>query len=204
MSSNQQPENGKNRRFASKAKQILHGALPEFLKHGYTRTSMDKVAKSAGVSKQTLYSYYNDKNGLFTALIEEIAAERFQLVGLQPLAGEPQQVLTELAYRYLDSISDRDNLNFMRLIIAESEQRPDLSRLFLSHVSQPASQSLTTYFQECRQLNFSDPEAIARIFIGALMHHILTEEIFYGKEIMPMAKERLVNNLVALVLGVSG
>lgn len=34
-----------------KAEQILNGAMPEFLQNGYACTSMDKVAKSAGVSK---------------------------------------------------------------------------------------------------------------------------------------------------------
>ena len=193
-------ETGKHKRFADKAKQILHGALPEFLKHGYARTSMDKVAKSAGVSKQTLYSYYSDKDGLFTALIEDMAIEKFQLIWSHPLEGEPKKVLTELAYRMLDNVCDRDHLNFVRLITAESEQRPDLSQLFLSKIAKPAIQILTAYFQDCPYLDFADSEAIARIFIGSLINHMLAEEIFHGKEVIPLEKERLVNNLVTLVL----
>ena len=48
---------------AEKAEQILNGAMPEFLQNGYACTSMDKVAKSAGVSKQTLYSHFSYKDG---------------------------------------------------------------------------------------------------------------------------------------------
>lgn len=51
-----------------KAEQILQGALSEFLVHGYAGSTMDRIAKSAGVSKQTLYSYFGDKEGLFYSL----------------------------------------------------------------------------------------------------------------------------------------
>ncbi len=89
-----------------KAEQILNGAMPEFLKHGYACTSMDKVAKSAGVSKQTLYSHFSDKDGLFTALVERIATEKFHLVWSQPLQGQPEQVLEDLASSVRSPTSD--------------------------------------------------------------------------------------------------
>ncbi|ELS04652.1 transcriptional regulator [Xenococcus sp. PCC 7305] len=188
------------RTLKDKAKQILHGALPEFLKHGYDRTSMDKVAKSAGVSKQTLYSYYNDKNGLFTALIENIASEKFQILWSKPLEGEPETVLKEIAYRLLDNVGNKNHLSFSRLILAESDKRPDLSQLFLSTVAKPSIKILTRYFQEQEGFNFSDPEATAMIFIGSLIHYVINQELLHGKEIMPMEQERYVNTLIDLVL----
>lgn len=189
-----------NQRFADKAKQILHGALPEFLNHGYTRTSMDRVASSAGVSKQTLYSYYKDKEGLFTALIKHITCQKFQLVWSEPLQGEPELVLRELGTRLLSNINDEEYLNFIRLIVAESGTRPDLSQLFLAQVAKPATKILTNYFQEHPQLNFSDPEATARVFIGSLIYLIISQELLHGKEIMEMESDRFVDNLIDLIL----
>ena len=193
-------EPSSHKRFANKAKQILHGALPVFLKHGYARTSMDKVAKSAGVSKQTLYSYYSDKDGLFTALIQNIAAEKFQILWSKPLEGEPKIVLRELAYRLLDNVSNKNHLNFSRLILAESDQRPDLSQLFLKNVAKPSIEILTNYFKEQEKFNFHDPEGTAMIFIGSLIYYVLNQELLHGKEIMPMEQERYVNNLIDLVM----
>ncbi len=185
----------------AKAQQILRGALPEFLKNGYTRTSMDKIAKVAGVSKQTLYNHFSDKEALFTALIKQIGSQKFKLVWSQPLTGEPQQVLTELGWRILEQVNDREHLSFVRLLIAESEQHPELSQLFLQNVAQPAIAILTDYFQEHPELKISDPEVTARIFVGTLIHHLLTQEMLHGKEIMPMSPERLIKNLVDLVVG---
>lgn len=188
------------KRKGSKELQILQGALPEFLQHGYSGTSMDRIAKSAGVSKQTLYSYYSDKNGLFTALIEHITSQKVQLVWSKPLAGEPRAVLKKLADSILAGIQTQEYLNFVRLIVAESQKRPDLSQLYLNSTAKPAIQYLTRYFQECPQVNLTDPEATAKVFIGSLMYFIISQEILHGKNIMSIASDRYVNNLINLVL----
>ncbi len=161
-----------------KAEQILKGALPQFLENGYARASMDRIASSAGVSKQTLYSYFSDKDGLFHALIEHIANEKFQLVWSQPLEGEAEEVLKGLAQRILSQVNKTDHVAFFRLFVAESKEREDLGELFLKNIAEPAIKILTEYFQEHQELNFKDPEAIARIFVGSLIDFILTQEIF--------------------------
>ena len=187
-------------RLADKAEQIIQGALPEFLKHGYACTSMDKVAQAAGVSKQTLYSHFSDKDGLFTALVKQMASQKFRLVWSHPLQGEPHLVLRNLASRLLEEVNDEEYLCFMRLLVAESKKRPDLAQLFLSNVARPANEILTRYLQEHRELNLSDPEATARIFVGTLIHFILTQELLHGKEVMPIEQERLISSLIELIV----
>ena len=56
-----------------KVEQILQGAMQEFLVHGYAGTSMDRIAASGGISKATVYSHFQDKQGLFKALVERLA-----------------------------------------------------------------------------------------------------------------------------------
>ena len=185
---------------SDKAEQILRGALPEFLKHGYARTTMDKIACSAGVSKQTLYSHFCDKDGLFTALVKWIAIDKFQRVWSQPLQGEPEQVLRDLARRLLSEVQQEYHLGFMRLIIAESRERPDLAALLCTNLPKPAIAILTEYLEASPELNLRDPEATASIFIGSLISFILTQEILNGKKVMPMEGDRLVDSLVELLL----
>ena len=183
-----------------KAEQILQGALPEFLEHGYAATRMDQVAKTAGVSKQTLYSYFDDKEGLFTALLQYVASQKFRLVWSQPLRGEPRQVLTQLARRIMTQINDTDYLCFVRLIIAESGNHPELSQLFLKNVAQPAIAIFKAYLKDHPELKIQDPEVIAHIFVGSLIHNILTQNMLSGYKIIPMEPERLIDNLVNLII----
>lgn len=186
--------------FSDKAEQILQGALPEFLKNGYACTSMDKVAQAAGVSKQTLYSHFTDKEGLFTALVQRMASEKFRLVWSKPLQGDPKMVLTELAQRILKEVDDPEHLSFVRLIITESSKRPDLAQLFLKNVAQPALAILTRYLSEHPELRIENEEATARIFVGTLLHHVLTQKMLQGEDLMPINEHCLIETLVNLIV----
>src|SRR3954454_651281 len=56
-------------RSARKRRAIVAAATTAFLDHGYRGTSMDAVAAAAGVSKQTVYQHFGDKQRLFRELI---------------------------------------------------------------------------------------------------------------------------------------
>lgn len=185
---------------AEKEQQILKGALPEFLEYGYIGTSMDKIAQSAGVSKQTLYSHFGDKEGLFKALIKQVACEKFNLVWAKPLEGKPEKVLKELAFRILEEVNNSEHLSFMHLLITESQKYPDLGKLFLANVAKPAIVVLSDYLNQNKQLSIQNPEAIALIFVGSLIHFIIMQEMLHGKEIMPMSQESLIDTLISLVV----
>jgi AcrR family transcriptional regulator len=120
----------------SKVESILDAAMQEFLVNGYSGTSLDQVAKVAGVSKATVYSYFQYKELLFKALIERLATERFHSTfgtdTEQVLKGEPAQALAQFAHRTLDNC--KNNLQFQRFIrvlISESERFPELAKTFI-------------------------------------------------------------------------
>jgi len=191
---------------SEKAKAILEGAMREFLAHGYAATSMDRVAAAAGVSKATVYSHFKDKEGLFNALIQRLVYERFgtifgSLLDSHSAQAEPRVVLRRLATNMLDSVTTDGQLQaFMRLIVGESGRFPELANAYVRNLVKPVIDSLTHYLASQPQLKLSDPEAIVRIFIGSLIYHVLLQEVLHGKEILPMERERLVDNLISLIV----
>jgi AcrR family transcriptional regulator len=196
--------NRENSRESSREKreQILQAAMQVFLTQGYAGTSMDRVAAVAEVSKQTIYSHFQDKEGLFTALIERVTIERTQVeLGAHYLKAEPEEMLRRLAKAFLKKMKDEEYLALVRVVIGESARFPELTQLYTRTVIQPGLHELTTYLKSHPELHLNDPEAVARIVIGTLIAFVVTNEILYGKEIVPMASERLIENLVALVLG---
>ena len=52
-----------------KRRQIVDAAQALFLAHGYGAVSMDAVARTAGVSKATLYAYFDSKDQLFATIV---------------------------------------------------------------------------------------------------------------------------------------
>lgn len=185
----------------NKREQILWGAMQIFLHHGYASTSMDRVAAEAGVSKQTIYSHFQDKEGLFTALIERVTIDRLQSeLPAQPFQGEPVVVLRRLAETFLAKMDDPEYLAFIRLVIAESARFPELAQLYGKTVLQYAYSSLGAYFEQHPELQIADAEATARIFFGTLSSFVLAQELLQGKHTMPMAKDRLINSLLHCIL----
>lgn len=195
-------------RSPEKASAILEGAMLEFLAHGFAATSMDRVATAAGVSKPTVYSYFQDKEGLFTALIQRLVQEKcwvvFSLQDSQSLQGEPSIVLRRLATNMLDNImSDQQLLAFMRLIIGESGRFPELARAFVRNLEKPVIEVLSQYLTFRSELKLPDPEAAARVVIGTLVHFVITQEMLHGKDILPMERDRLIDSLIYLIAGTS-
>jgi AcrR family transcriptional regulator len=184
-----------------KREQILQGAMAVFLSRGYADTSMDRVAASAKVSKQTIYSYFQDKERLFTSLIGRVTIERIKLeFGTEVLEGEPEVVLRRLAHAYFKKMTDEEYLALFRIVIAESKRFPELAQLYCRTVIQKSQAVLSSYFKSRPELNLPDPEATARIFMGSLVSFLLAQEILHGKTVIPMESDRLIDSLVALLL----
>jgi TetR/AcrR family transcriptional regulator, regulator of autoinduction and epiphytic fitness len=191
---------------AEKREAILKGAMQEFLLQGYAAASMDRVAKAAGVSKATVYSHFQDKESLFSALIEQLVQTKFRTVfgpvDCQAFEGEPKIVLKRLATNMLSHVrTDEQFLNFMRLVIGESGRFPQLAQAFIKNVEKSAFGKLCQYLASRSELALSDVEATARIFIGSLVHYIIVQHMLHGKDILPMEGDRLIERLVTLICG---
>jgi AcrR family transcriptional regulator len=193
-------------RSVGKAEAILEGAMQEFLEHGYAATTMDRVAAAAGVSKATVYNHFQDKERLFSALIERLAKKKYQAVfspqGSQTLPGEPSIVLRRLATHLLDTaMSEPQFLAFIRLIFGESGRFPELARIFVHSINKPATEALSQYLASRSELKLPDPEATARIVIGTLVHYLIIQEMLYSGDILPMERDRLIDSLIWLITG---
>ncbi|MGC1309013.1 MAG: TetR/AcrR family transcriptional regulator [Phormidesmis sp.] len=188
-----------------KASAILLGALEVFATHGYAAASMDRIASSAGVSKPTVYSYFQDKEGLFIALIQQLTRRADQtlrdLQSGQISQMPPAEGLRLLALTALEDFTQNQRLpTFMRLIIGESERFPELAKTFVREVQKPLLERLQVYFASQPQLKLADPEVAARIFAGSIVHYLLVQEVMHGKEILPLERDRMVDGLVSQML----
>jgi AcrR family transcriptional regulator len=189
-----------------KREQILAGALQIFLQEGYEGTSMDRVAAAAGVSKITIYKHFQDKAGVFTALVEQVTAERFQAVfGDLDFEESPAIALRTLARKLLDMMAiDDQYIAFLRLLIGESGRFPELAQLFIRAMPQKVWTLLAHYIAAHPELRSPHPEATARIFMGALISHVMTQKLLHGEAIAPINPDLMIDCLVNTVLGYAG
>jgi TetR/AcrR family transcriptional regulator, regulator of autoinduction and epiphytic fitness len=188
-------------RESSKTTQILQGAMQEFLARGYAAASMDRVAAAAGVSKATVYSHFGDKEKLFKALVEQMAQQRMQsILGHMDESLEPRQALRNLFRDAMhDCCNNTEFHDFKRVLVGESGRFPELAKTFVEHLDKPGIEALSAYFRRSPAFDFPDPEAIARIVVGGIVHFALVQHILHGQEIAPMDADRVIEGLEYLL-----
>lgn len=110
---------------------IVRASVALFLKHGYTRTSMDAVAQAANVSKQTVYSYFKNKDDLFCKMIEsECARHSPSDKMLDDPKLKPDDALFCIGRGFIEMISSPRGIAIHRLVMAEAERHPQIAKLF--------------------------------------------------------------------------
>jgi TetR/AcrR family transcriptional regulator, mexJK operon transcriptional repressor len=116
---------------AEKRAQILNGAATVFAADGYEGASMARIAAVAGVSKGTLYNYFDSKAALFTAYVGEKCDQNLAHVfdGADH-DGDPADVLRGIGERMLRMMLSDVGLAIYRVVIAEAAKFPDLARGF--------------------------------------------------------------------------
>lgn len=190
---------------AEKNVAILEAAIDEFIAHGYASTSMDRVAAGAGVSKATVYSHFGNKEQLFEALIRHLTGNirrtAFETPEAIALRDDPRAFLRHLAMNIPNDPKVAARLiPFARTIIGESGRFPQLAQLYVKVIIKPVLENIGAYLASRPELGFKDPEASARLFIGSVVYHTLLNEIFQAGAILPMDRERMVENLLDVFL----
>jgi TetR/AcrR family transcriptional regulator, mexJK operon transcriptional repressor len=112
---------------------ILDAALKIFPEKGYTRTSMDAIAKAANVSKLTLYSHFADKEDLFVNFIERKCFEKTAFDVDDLLSGDvtSQEALYRMGRKMLDAYFEPSSIAIYRMMTSEVANQPKLCHKFV-------------------------------------------------------------------------
>lgn len=158
---------------AARETQILDAAFAELLERGYRGTTMLAVAKRAGASKETLYSWYGDKRGLFAALVKSNAASIEALLS-DALAKEadPRKTLHQLGPLLLDLLLGERAVAINRAAAADVAEGGALGKALaesgreriLPLICQVLLQARTAGF-----LDFDDVKEAAETYLGLLL-----------------------------------
>src|SRR5712664_2195092 len=114
-----QPSRADGPEDSAKRRQIMDGARAVFLAQGFDAASMSDIARAAGVSKGTLYVYFENKEQLFGAIVErECLAHAEGVFDLDPDDHDVDTVLTRLGIAYVDFLCRPEKASALRTVIA--------------------------------------------------------------------------------------
>lgn len=169
---------------------VVKASCQLFLKHGYTRTSMDAVAECAKVSKQTLYSYFKNKDDLFCQMIEA-ECERYSPCEtmLNPNV-EPDKALYAIGRGFMDLIGSAHGLAIHRLVMSEAENHPRIAKLFYESGPQRMQNLLVTFLNRHTPKHYTiDDTNKAAIYFYSLIKGRYQQRMLLNLKPLPTKKE---------------
>lgn len=131
-----------------KRRQILEGARRVFLDKGFDGASMNDIARAAGVSKGTLYVYFEDKERLFVELIStEKREELFRVIQLDHSNHDVRAVLAECGYQLIEILVRPYYVQAMRTVFSIVNRMPDIGIEFYNRGPQICADQMSAYLR---------------------------------------------------------
>src|SRR6201997_3367847 len=130
----------RRRRKADRPKEILEAAFEEFSRNGYAATALDQVAERAGVTKGTIYVYFENKEHLFISMVRELTKATLDTVldMFERHEGSTAELLrAQFSFIYQHIVEDRRRREVVRMLIAEAPRFPALADRYREEIHGP-------------------------------------------------------------------
>src|SRR5437773_12079041 len=120
------------RRKEARPQEILEAALSVFAEKGFAATRMDDIAQRAGVTKGTIYLYFNSKEEVFKSLVRESIGETINRVSENASAfqGSARELLVFVIRAIGSFLRTSDRVVLPKIILAEAGNFPELLRFY--------------------------------------------------------------------------
>jgi len=140
----------RRRRKAERPGEIVEAAFVEFSRNGYASTTLDQIAERAGVTKGTIYVYFENKEHLFISMVREITKTKFDIIHgmLETHEGSTADLLrTQFSYMYQHMLEDDRRREVVRMLIAEAPRFPELADRYHEEILRPCLDMLRQAIQ---------------------------------------------------------
>ena len=140
----------RRRRKAERPQEIIEAAFCEFSRNGYETTTLERIAERAGVTKGTIYVYFESKEHLFISMVREftrVAQENVREL-YETHDGSTAELLRaqfDLIYQHL--VKDKRRREVVRMLIAQSSRFPELADRYYDEILRPCLDMLKQVIQ---------------------------------------------------------
>jgi AcrR family transcriptional regulator len=199
-------------RSARKRLGIVEAATTTFLRNGYLGTSMDEIAAVAGVSKQTVYKQFADKERLFNEIvlgtIDQVGEPFFAGIAALEGSNDLETDLRTLAGQLITIVTDARLLQLRRLVIGEAGRFPDLGRTYYERGPGRTAEMLASQFRVLADrglLRLDDAPRAAQHFNWLVLSIPLNQAMFsVDLDFSPAELDRFADEAVRIFLAAYG
>jgi TetR/AcrR family transcriptional repressor of mexJK operon len=129
-----------------RAQELLHVAGQLFLKNGYSKVSLEMIAREARVAIRTIYVKFGGKAGIVKALME---AKRVDFLAGRELRDDPrpaEEALRDFAHQFHGLINTPEAQALQRMVMTEAQNEPGLAETFYEAGPGITAKTLREYF----------------------------------------------------------
>lgn len=193
------------RRKAERPAEIVAAAHAVFSEHGFARARLDDIAKLAGVSKGALYLYFETKQDLFRAVVQQAVEPGLSTIRAGVSADIPFDQAARLGVDVLVSAIEANPRigGVVKLIIAESRNLPELAVIWHEGVITPLLSLIADMIrrgQKSGHVRSGDPELFAMGVLGPLVLGLLWRETLEPVGAKPLRLRALASQHLDTVL----
>jgi len=171
------------RRKSARPEEILQAALEVFTDRGFAATKLEDVARRAGVTKGTIYLYYESKEALFKALVREtivpVIAKGEALAN--SFTGTARDLFEQLVREYFRLVGDTPLSGIPRLMIAEAGNFPELARFYYEEVVTRGHRLMAGVLErgmKAGEFRRVDVAVATKLAMAPLMHAVVARKAF--------------------------
>jgi TetR/AcrR family transcriptional regulator len=143
------PSHKRERRKDARPGELLDAALELFVEKGYAATKVEEVAAHAGVSKGTLFLYFQSKQELFEAVVRKNIADHFPTWNqeFEQFTGSTAEMLVYALESWWDRIGNTAASGITKLLMSEARNFPELADFYTQEVIKPGNELFVRIFQ---------------------------------------------------------
>jgi AcrR family transcriptional regulator len=171
------------RRKNARPEEIISAALEVFADRGFAATKLEDVARRAGVTKGTIYLYFENKEALFKALVRgtivPVIAKGEAIA--QSFTGSARDLFERLVREYWRLVGETSLAGIPRLMIAEAGNFPELARFYYEEVVTRGHRLMAGVIErgikagEFRRVNVA---VATKLAMAPLMHAVVARKAF--------------------------
>jgi AcrR family transcriptional regulator len=163
-----------SRRKEARPEEITAAALELFVERGFANTRLDDVASRAGISKGTLYLYFENKEELFKAVVREALVARLVEFRshIEQFQGTSFELLKLVFKTWWERIGSTRISGIPKLIISEAGNFPEIARFYVEEVIRPGRETLAAVIRrgiERGEFRDVDPDVMAHLLAAPML-----------------------------------
>ncbi len=158
---------------------ILRAALDMFAEHGVDGTSIEQVAKRAGVAKLTVYRRWSSKEDLLAQAIEEAREEIPDVSSWESTDTPLPQLVEQMLPAWAETLADPRFRTLTARLLGSSTSHPALLATYWEHYVLPRRRRARATLERAQQEGMlaadADIEVLLDMMAGAVMYHVLIQ-----------------------------